>query len=44
MVNSWKGYGGLGRDGGGIVDPIPLSSKDMLDLHTRVGVGCNPSP
>lgn len=36
----WKGHGsGLGREGRGIFDPIPLTSKDMIDLGSRVGVG-----
>ena len=36
----WKGAGnGLGRAGAGICDPIPLTSKDALDLNSRVGLG-----
>ena len=36
----WKGAGtGLGRESRGIYDPIPLTSKEMLDLNSRIGLG-----
>ena len=36
----WRGAGtGLGRESRGIYDPIPLTSKELLDLNSRVGLG-----
>eukprot|EP00291_Cryptomonas_curvata_P012649 CAMPEP_0172186330 /NCGR_PEP_ID=MMETSP1050-20130122/20694_1 /TAXON_ID=233186 /ORGANISM="Cryptomonas curvata, Strain CCAP979/52" /LENGTH=302 /DNA_ID=CAMNT_0012860473 /DNA_START=86 /DNA_END=991 /DNA_ORIENTATION=- len=35
----WKGHGGLGPAGRGICDPIPITSKDLDDITSRVGVG-----
>ena len=36
----WRGQGsGIGRHGSGIYDPIPLTTKDIQDLSSRIGLG-----
>jgi hypothetical protein len=37
---SSQGHGtGLGKGGKGIYDPIPLTSKDIIDVGSKVGIG-----
>eukprot|EP00293_Proteomonas_sulcata_P012729 CAMPEP_0184316384 /NCGR_PEP_ID=MMETSP1049-20130417/89733_1 /TAXON_ID=77928 /ORGANISM="Proteomonas sulcata, Strain CCMP704" /LENGTH=296 /DNA_ID=CAMNT_0026635329 /DNA_START=1 /DNA_END=891 /DNA_ORIENTATION=- len=35
----WKYGDGLGPRAQGLIDPVPLTTKDMLDLNSRVGLG-----